>query len=421
VEVVLSRILAGRIGLPSVILAAFAIPMPAIGQIPLSTSQIAKKVSPSVVVIQGKTDSGSTLGSGFIISKEGQIVTDLHVIRDLKSESVQMADGHVFDFFTVLGVDERRDLAIIRIGNHQAISVDPSDVLEPDPCPERTTRPLPPDPVFPALALANSDSLAIGEPVVIVGSPQGLEGTVTSGILSSIREGGEGYKVLQTDAAVNPGNSGGPIANNRGQVIGVVAFKLRSTEGLNFGVPIRYVRELLNHLHEPITLEAMQRRMAPKAAPAQTTFTLAGVELHIGMTQERVLSKFVGLPGVKVSQMQNGSYTVSVRDDPMDVAGNLTFGAGALIRVEISDFASVDGSAMRLFKAIYAAVQAGEAGGIVGVWTSRNENVSAPMYNVHVVFKDREVVVSGLTFQGSEQTDVHTYFPRLLVPEGAGQ
>src|ERR1035437_5823615 len=87
----------------------------AFGQIALSTAQIAKRVSPTVVVIQGKTDSGEVLGSGFIVSKDGKIVTNLHVIRDMKTASVQLANAEVFDSVSVLAIDERRDLAVIRI------------------------------------------------------------------------------------------------------------------------------------------------------------------------------------------------------------------------------------------------------------------------------------------------------------------
>lgn len=119
---------------------------------------------------------------------------------------------------------------------------------------------------LPALDLGNSNSLAVGEPVVIVGSPRGLEGTVTAGILSSVRDSGNGFKVLQTDAAVNPGNSGGPLVNGKGLAIGVVSFKLRSSEGLNFAVPINYVKGLLNELHEPLSLDRMRRSLAVDSA-----------------------------------------------------------------------------------------------------------------------------------------------------------
>jgi serine protease Do len=210
------------------------LPFTAFGQTALTTTQIAKKVSPSVVVINGKTDSGDVLGSGFIVSKDGKIVTNLHVIRDMKNVSVQTATGDIFDSISVLATDERRDLAIVRIAGFNLSVLD----------------------------LGNSDALVVGEAVVIVGSPRGLEGTVTAGILSSVRSSGDGFKLLQTDAAVNPGNSGGPLVNDRGEAVGVVSLILRSSQGLNFAVPINYVRGLLNNIHEPTTLEQTRRSLA---------------------------------------------------------------------------------------------------------------------------------------------------------------
>src|ERR1700687_2837624 len=104
-----------EINLPRFLAVALFIAPIAVGQISLSTAQIAKRVSPSVVVIQGKTDSGDVLGSGFIVSKDGKIVTNLHVIRDMKTASVQMANGEIFDAVSVLATDERRDLAIVKV------------------------------------------------------------------------------------------------------------------------------------------------------------------------------------------------------------------------------------------------------------------------------------------------------------------
>jgi hypothetical protein len=221
-----------------VVIASAAI---AFAQTALTTAQIAKRVSPSVVVIQGKTDSGDVLGSGFIVSNDGKIVTNLHVIRDMKAVTVRTATGEIFDSVAVLATDERRDLAIVKVAGFN----------------------------LPMLDLGDSESLSVGESVVIVGSPSGLEGTVTAGILSSVRDSGEGFKILQTDAAVNPGNSGGPLVNIKGQAIGVVSFKLRSMEGLNFGVPINYVRGLLNSMHEPVSLEQLQRSLASNASVVQ--------------------------------------------------------------------------------------------------------------------------------------------------------
>jgi S1-C subfamily serine protease len=219
---------------PATCMAALSFIVPVFGQVALTTVQIAKSVSPTVVVIQGKTDSGDVLGSGFIVSKDGKIVTNLHVIRDMIAASVQMANGEIFDSVSVLAVDERRDLAVLQIAGFD----------------------------LPVLELGNSDELTVGEPLVAVGSPRGLEGTVTAGILSSIRDSGDGFKVLQTDAAVNPGNSGGPLVNGRGQAIGVVSSKLRSAENLNFAVPINYVRGLLNALHGSVTLSQMRSTLS---------------------------------------------------------------------------------------------------------------------------------------------------------------
>ena len=228
----------------AVILTAFLVVLStAFGQISLTTAQIAKRVSPSVVVVQGKTDSGDVLGSGFIVSKDGKIVTNLHVIRDMKTASVQLANGEVFDSPSVLAVDELRDLAIIRIAG-----------------PNLTT-----------LAMGNSDTLTVGERVVVVGSPLGLDTTVTAGILSAIRDSGKGFKLLQTDAAVNHGNSGGPLVAGNGLAIGVVSSILRSdsAQGLNFAIPINYVRGLLNNLHEPMNLEQMRRTLGTTTSQKQ--------------------------------------------------------------------------------------------------------------------------------------------------------
>ena len=215
--------------------------LPTSGQVALTTAQIAKRVAPSVVVIQGKTASGDVLGSGFIVSKDGKIVSNLHVVRDMKTATVLMANGEVFDSVSVLAIDERRDLAVLQIAGFN----------------------------LPVLELGDSDIVSVGEPLVVVGSPRGLSGTVTAGILSSVRDSGDGFKVLQTDAAVNPGNSGGPLVNARGRAIGVVSSKLRSAENLNFAIPINYVRGLMSALHGPITLGQMRQGLVGKSAEKQ--------------------------------------------------------------------------------------------------------------------------------------------------------
>jgi hypothetical protein len=190
------------------------------------------------VLIKGTNDNEIIFGSGFLLSSDGKIATNLHVIREMKAGGVQLHSGEIFDTFSILAFDERKDLAILQIAGFD----------------------------LPAMELGNSNEVKTGEPVVAIGSPQGLQGTVTAGIVSSVRDDAAAFKVIQTDAAANPGNSGGPLVNGKGQVIGVITWKLRSSEGLNFAVPIYYVRGLMASTARPMTLEGL--RAALSSAPS---------------------------------------------------------------------------------------------------------------------------------------------------------
>src|SRR6266849_3239711 len=185
---------------------------------PFDTTEITKKIAPAVVLIKGTTETGDSLGTGFVVSGDGKIATNLHVVESLKNGGVQLASGEKFDSFAVLAFDARKDIAIIKIPGFD----------------------------LPTVALGNSNNVQVGEPVLAVGSPLGLQGTVTTGVVSSLREDptGGGFKVLQTDASVNPGNSGGPLVNRQAEVIGIVTFKIRGGENLNFSIPINYLRGL---------------------------------------------------------------------------------------------------------------------------------------------------------------------------------
>jgi hypothetical protein len=209
-----------------------------LAQTALNGPEIAKKIAPSVVVIRGTTSAGNATGSGFLLSSDGKIATSLHVIRELKTGGVQLASGDRYDAFNVLGFDDRRDLAIIQIPGFD----------------------------LSAIELGNSNEVQVGEPVLLSGSPQGLQGTVTTGVVSAIRDVSDGFKVIQTDAAANPGNSGGPLVNAKGQAIGILGFKLRGSESLAFAVPINYVRGMLNNLQSPMTLQQLSTRLADSGA-----------------------------------------------------------------------------------------------------------------------------------------------------------
>jgi hypothetical protein len=202
------------------------------------STDIAKITAPSVVLIQGVTEGGSMLGSGFIVSADGKIATNLHVIRELSSGGVQLASGDKFDSFSILAFDERKDLAIIKVAGFD----------------------------LPPINLGNSNSIQVGEPTLVIGSPRGLQGSVTTGVISSIRDDpfGGGFEMIQTDAAVNPGNSGGPLVNQKGEVVGMICSKMRGTENLNFAIPINYLRGMMDGQLTAISLDELRAKLAKK-------------------------------------------------------------------------------------------------------------------------------------------------------------
>jgi hypothetical protein len=215
------------------------LPIAVLAQSVPATTDVVEKASKSVVLLKGVTDEGTVLGSGFLISTDGKIATNLHVIREMKSGGVQLQSGEVFDSFAVLAFDDRKDIAVIKV-----LGFD-----------------------LPAIDLGNSNDLRAGEPVIAIGSPLGLQGTVTAGVVSAIRDDpfSGSYKVIQTDAGANPGNSGGPLINGKGQVIGIVTSKLKASQGLNFAVPINYLRGLMDSTDKASTLPELQMRL--RAAP----------------------------------------------------------------------------------------------------------------------------------------------------------
>jgi hypothetical protein len=209
------------------------------------STDITKKIAPAVVLVTGITDEGKTLGSGFVVTSDGKIATNLHVIRNLRSGGVQLASGEKFDSFSVLAFDERKDIAVIKIAGFD----------------------------LPTVSLGNSNSIQVGEPVLTMGSPLGLQGSVTEGVVSSMRDDpfGGGFKMIQTDASVNPGNSGGPLVNQKGEVVGIVRYKIGGSENLNFAVPINYLRGMLEVPPTVISLDDLRVKLAKQTDVFQSS------------------------------------------------------------------------------------------------------------------------------------------------------
>jgi serine protease Do len=206
--------------------------------------EIAERVNDVVVNVRSVSPMGDSLGSGFIIDAKGLIVTNFHLIsagertRGAAQKApdaqpklaervwVTLNDGRQFQA-SVKGYDEATDIALLQI--------------------------IPTGAPLPVAELGDSDAIRVGEWVIAVGNPLGLDHTVTLGILSAKGRtdfGGQFDDYLQTDAAINPGNSGGPLVNGQGKVIGINTLVLERTQGLSFSIPINTVKSILPQLVE---------------------------------------------------------------------------------------------------------------------------------------------------------------------------
>lgn len=197
--------------------------------------QLVRKVLPAVVTIRTQGPEGAGIGSGFVVTPDGKVASSLHVLGQATRAQVALANGDLYEEVSILGFDARRDLVILKI------------------------------PAFglPILPLGDSNRVEVGQQIVAVGASRGLEGTVTNGIVSALRDHPDGYKILQVTAPVNPGNSGGPLVNQRGEVVGVVVAKLRGAENLNFVVPINYLRGLLGEPERRMSLSELRAALSP--------------------------------------------------------------------------------------------------------------------------------------------------------------
>jgi V8-like Glu-specific endopeptidase len=183
-----------------------------------TTEQVVKKCSDAVVLIF-VSDSGKEtgLGSGFIISPDGKIVTNYHVIKDAQKALVKLTNGAFFPVESVLVSDSVEDLAVIKVAGRN----------------------------LPTLKIADSDAVQVGERVVAIGSPLGLESTVSDGIVSALRKEGSA-SWIQTTAPVSPGNSGGPLLRLDGSVVGVITWGLKLGQNLNFAASSNEVSALVD-------------------------------------------------------------------------------------------------------------------------------------------------------------------------------
>jgi putative serine protease PepD len=194
-----------------------------------SLADVVATVSPSVVQINVTARGGSGTGSGVIIDDSGTILTNAHVVSGASSIQVLLANGRTVDA-RLVGADTANDIAVVQ--------VDAGTLT--------------------AASLATDSTLRVGDTVLAFGSPLGLDGSVTAGIVSSLDRQVQGRSsnldgMIQTDAAINPGNSGGPLVNSAGQVVGINTAIATTSEaggniGVGFAIPIADAMQIANTL-----------------------------------------------------------------------------------------------------------------------------------------------------------------------------
>jgi serine protease Do len=188
-------------------------------------SSLVKQIGEAVV--QVRTPEG--LGSGFFINPDGYLITNFHVIEgetELSVEVYHQNNGQLqrdtYKQVRIVAINKFHDLSLLKIEDKNA-------------------------PKFKYVTLGNSEALNVGDSVFAIGSPLGLERTVTQGILSTKTRELEGELYLQTSTQINPGNSGGPLFNLAGEVVGVTNMKITFGEGLGFAIPVELVKNFLDH------------------------------------------------------------------------------------------------------------------------------------------------------------------------------
>ena len=199
----------------------------------MSGEDIYKKVSPSVVSVISTTSEGQGSGSGVIMSSDGYIITNNHVVEGAQSVSVQLNDGTSLDA-TIVGTDEQTDLAVIKVNSSADLT---------------------------AAEFGDSDELQPGEYAYAIGSPGGVQfaNTITGGRISAINRdltvNDRVMSLIQTDASINNGNSGGALINEYGQVVGITSAKLSgnafgsaTVEGMGFAIPINTAKDIVDEI-----------------------------------------------------------------------------------------------------------------------------------------------------------------------------
>lgn len=253
-------------------------------------------------------------GSGFIISTDGRIITNAHVVEGAANVTVTLTDGRTFEG-TVVGADKVTDVAAVQIDAEN----------------------------MPAVVLGTTEALSPGQWAIAIGNPLGLDNTVTAGIISALGRSSSEVGIpdkrvqfIQTDAAINPGNSGGPLLNDQGEVIGMNTAIRRDAQGLGFAIPVETFNRIAKQLFED----------------GEVQHPYLGIQMVLLTPEMRDRINAEDEIGVKVDA-EDGVLIVRVLEDTPAASGGLK--AGDIIQ-------RVDGQAVETPTDVQAQVDAGEIG-----------------------------------------------------------
>jgi serine protease Do len=257
--------------------------------VPGSFSELARRSNPAVVFVRTLTASARGFrrelregsGSGFVFDSAGLILTNFHVVEGARAIQVEFFDGRALEG-RVVGVDPHTDVAVLSVAARG----------------------------LPALPLGDSEAAAVGDWVIAIGNPFGLEHTVSAGIISAkerttadvqLDNPGAYYSFLQTDASINPGNSGGPLIDTAGRVVGMNTAINAAASGIGFAIPVDMLRDLLPRLLEKGRVEraVFGLQVAPVGHEEQARLRLADRRgaLVVGVVPVSPASEAGLLPG----------------------------------------------------------------------------------------------------------------------------
>lgn len=221
------------------------------------------------------------IGSGFIISNDGQIATNYHVVEGATSAIVKFVDSE--EKYTANYVYHKNpyyDIAVIKI--------------------DKKTTPL---------SLGDDELIQIGEKILAVGNPEGLEGTVSEGIVSGFRKLDEGFRLMQITSPISPGSSGGPVINSKGDVLGIASLSIVTGQNLNFAVPVKYLKELLQ---ERIEYSEFGKSILPVSIKLSGLTSIDHKDL-IEVTKTKIETRYQG-GGATVSLSIRNNYSRDIKN-----------------------------------------------------------------------------------------------------------